>query len=73
MYVDELPKAVYLTFQELTRWTLGKFEAKPRVYDQFDFFGAHIRIIPYGSFTMTQQYYARKLNLSDVNGTFEQF
>lgn len=73
MYVDDMINAGDQSFQLHAMSTLKVFESKPRVYDQFDFFGAQIRTLHDGMMSMSQRYYARTLRVVDKKATFEEF
>lgn len=58
MYVDDLLNAGDSLFQAHTESTLKLFDSKPRVYDNFDFFGAQVHSLHDGSRTLSQCYFA---------------
>lgn len=44
-YVDTCSNAETSEFEMLTEQTLAKFDYKPRVYDNFDFYGCQVATI----------------------------
>lgn len=72
-YVDDCLNAGNADFEQTTEKTLQRFESKPRVYDDFDFFGTQIRTIAPGKFSMTQRNYSNNLSFVDLGCTFEEF
>lgn len=73
LYVDDCLNAGHESFQNLTTAITKQFDCKPRVYDKFDFFGSQINTLSDGSFSMSQEYYAKNLNIIPSDVTFEEF
>lgn len=71
-YVDDCLHAGNEEFQKTTEVSLKKFDSKPRVYDNFDFFGTQIKT-EQGNFFVGQEYYTRNMSSVPSNATFADF
>lgn len=60
-YVDDNVNAGDQEFQHETLTTLEKFDSKPRVFDNFSFFGTQIKTVGHCDFMLTQEHYAKAM------------
>lgn len=60
-------------FHDMTRRILDRFESRERVYDEFDFFGQHVKMVTPEIYEVMQKSHIDMLDLFPVNGTFESF
>lgn len=61
IYVDKNLNAVNLAFEDMTFESLKSFDSKPRVYDEFYFFGNYISTSTPGECSLSDALYANKL------------
>lgn len=73
LQVDDCLNAGNKEFEELTKLTLRKFESKPRVYSNFDFFGTQIRKIAPGKLYVGQPYYTKNISIVPHDISFDEF
>lgn len=73
VYVDDNLNAGTTEFEEMTRESLEKFDSKPRVYDDFAFFGSDVSTSAPGSFLLSQSRYAKRLSFIEKGCTYVQF
>lgn len=71
--MDDCLNAGHKSFQNLATATIKRLDCKPRVYDNFDFFGSQNKTMDDGSFSMSQEYYAKNLNIVSLDVTFDEF
>lgn len=73
VYVDDKMMAGNEEMQKLTAKTSGRFESKPREWDQFTFFGMYFQTLGDFVFSVDQKEYISKLKPVSVDCSFEQF
>lgn len=71
-YVDNCLNAGDIFSQHHTEKNLWKFDSKPNVNDNFDFYGMHINSMSTRKFAISQPYYTITMNATSVDGTFDQ-
>lgn len=72
-YVDDSLNSGFEIFQSLAKKSTTKFERKPRVYDNFDFYRTQLKTVAGGSFPITQDHYAKNLSTFSLNSSFQSF
>lgn len=74
-YIDDGAHGGNEEFQKHTEKTLSRFDSKHREWDEFEFFGTYLRSQEYGSFTVDQTSYCKKIKqcLVPDDATFQLF
>ena len=57
--------------EELTEKMLKRFDSKPRVWDNFEFFGMQIKTLAPSSFSIGQESYTKQLQIVPSDASFE--
>ena len=73
VYVDDKAIAGNDEMRKLTEGTLKRFESKPREWDEFNFFGMHLKSLDGSVFSVSQTDYISKLKPIPVDCSFDYF
>lgn len=73
VYVDDSIHAGTQWFQNLTICMLKRLESKPRIYDNFTFFGSYVETRKSGELLLSQRGYTQNLRLNSMDISFETF
>lgn len=73
IYVDDNIHVGNRNFEETNEESLKRFDSKPRVYDNFDFFGTVNKKTKRGEFAVTQERHDRRISKAARDCTFQEF